>query len=300
MRDLTFIRSRPWATLYRVDAAEGRWWLKINHGLTVYEPRILSALTGLGSALVPEALTHDDEPWALIADAGTEVRAVWTGRERAEQVRLWSEVVVAYAELQQSMTLAGRPAGVPDFTPGAALTRFDEVVADLDWFGPECAPDLTPPEWDRVRGCRPYLAQAVARLAGGLAPSIQHDDLHDANVLSDGERARIIDWGDAVWAHPFQTMLITLDSLAATWRVSVEDADVRRVRDAYVDAWRGPGWSIAELREQLQLARRTGGLTRAACWIRALGTPVVARELDSADAPAHWMVRLADALTPSG
>ncbi len=36
---------------------------------------------------------------------------------------------------------------------------------------------------------------------------VQHDDLHLANVYAEGERLRVLDWGDASVSHPFASLV---------------------------------------------------------------------------------------------
>jgi hypothetical protein len=91
-------------------------------------------------------------------------------------------------------------------------------------------------------------------------------------------------------------LLITLDVLASQLDCNRDDPWLAPVRDAYLEVWRTGGESTAELHRELDLAVRTGGLARAAAWRRALGSPEAGRQLDFADAVAHWMVRLAQAL----
>jgi hypothetical protein len=57
------------------------------------------------------------------------------------------------------------------------------------------------------------VATVADELAGfGIAATIQHDDLHGGNVFSGPAGIRFFDWGDAVVAHPFGSMLATLHS----------------------------------------------------------------------------------------
>jgi len=85
------------------------------------------------------------------------------------------------------------------------------------------------------------LAEVARRLADGLPPTVQHDDLHDGNVFTRDGRTMLIDWGDAVFAHPFGTLLVTRGVLAAQLEVTADDAQLRRVTDAYLEAWRTGG-----------------------------------------------------------
>ena len=103
--------------------------------------------------------------------------------------------------------------------------------------------------------------------ASPLPPSLDHNDLHDRNVLvgEDGG-LRYYDWGDSVVAHPFAAMLVPLDLVRRAARAR---AGFVRARDAYLDVFadRGPR---TELAETLTLACRVATIARALTWHRAL------------------------------
>ena len=295
--EVTHLRARPWAEIWRLDAATGRWWLKVNAAGTAYEARLLPELARMGSSLVPDSRSHPTEPWCLVADAGQSARDALQGAEPNGRIGFWTGVLPQYADLQRSAEPAAlRSIGMPDLSAGVLLDRFDEVTTDQRWFTADVAPELSRNDWEQIRGCRPLLAEAAARLVDARPATVQHDDLHDANVFGGPAGVRIIDWGDASLAHPFGTLLITLDVLAAQLECPRDDPQLSLVRDAYLEVWRTGGESTAEQHRELDLAVRTGGLARAAAWRRALGSPEAGQQLDFADAVAHWMVRLAQAL----
>ncbi len=295
--DWTFLRTRPWAAVWRADTADGTWWLKVNSPGTGYEPRLLDTLATLDSPVLPRSIVHPDEPWALIADAGRSARDTLAEADVDRRIDFWIGVVTAYAGLQQAaagLDLLG--AGVPDYRPESLVDRFDEVVADRRWLDPAVAVGLDPTELGRVPEARSRLVAAAAALADSMPSTVEHGDLHDANVFVRDGRTLIIDWGDTAYAHPFHTLLITLDVLAAQLDCTADDPRLRRVADAYLECWRIGGESTAALREQLDLARRTGALARAGSWRRALDRPGLAPEADSDDAVAYWLLRLVHAL----
>jgi hypothetical protein len=295
--EVSHLRSRPWAEIWRVDSAIGRWWLKVNTAGTAYEARLPTELSRTGSSLVPYSLSHPTEPWCLVADSGLSARDDLQGAESGARIAFWTPVMAGYAELQRmAAPEALRSVGLPDLSAAALLDRFDEVVTDRRWFAAEATPELSRKEWEQIQACRPRLAEAAAELADTRPATVQHDDLHDANVFGRADAVRIIDWGDASLAHPFGTLLITLDVLASQLQCTRHDPRLAPVRDAYLEVWRTGGESAAELHRELDLAVRTGGLARAAAWRRALGSPEAGQQLDFADAVSSWMVRLAQAL----
>ena len=159
---------------------------------------------------------------------------------------------------------------------------------------------LTEDEARRLEAVRPEHADWCAELdASGIACSVNHDDLHSDNVCvpsgTDVEGARVIDWGDAVWSHPFGTLLATLNSIAFHAGTEVTDPRVRRVRDAYLEVYAEHG-SAPERERWVRLARRTGCVTKALSYVRAFeGEP------ESAAAGEDWPVRgwLLESLDPA-
>ena len=295
--DITAVRSRPWAAVWRVETAKGAWWAKVNSEATGYEGRLLQHLAPYDESLVPRTFTASGRPWALIADAGTAAREALAGADPGVVVDFWCELLARYAHLQQSVPAADLlPLGVPDYAPSTFLEHFDELIKEESWFSPSIAPGYLPDIHRRVLSLRPLLAELAVELSAGITSTVQHDDLHSANVFTDRGQAQIIDWGDAVVTHPFLTMRVTLDVLAAELEVQRDGPELRRVIAAYLDVWQDGGVSRAELDRQLELALRVAGLVRAAGWARALGSPEAGLELDFADAVAHWLGRLADDL----
>ena len=295
--DITAVRSRPWAAVWKVDTREGRWWAKVNSPATGYEGGLLQHLTPYAGSLVPRSFAAPGRPWALIADAGVSAREALAGADRETVVEFWCGVLSRYALLQRSVPAADLlPLGVPDYAPSTFVQHFDELVEDAPWFSPEIAPDYSPGVHRRVLSIRSRLVDVADEMAAGIKPTVQHDDLHSANVFTDHGRDQIIDWGDAVVTHPFLTMRVTLGVLAAELGVRPDGPELRPLVEAYLEVWQDGGVSRAELDRQLELAVRVAGLVRAAGWARALGSPEAGLEHDVADAVAHWLGRLADDL----
>ena len=92
--------------------------------------------------------------------------------------------------------------------------------------------------------------------------TVQHDDLHGRSVHDDGERQRVMDWGDASIGQPLFS-LVRLDlSLTETAGAATRDRWFPRLRDAYLESW-GPG-----LRPAFDLAHRLGLIAHTFTWHR--------------------------------
>ncbi len=110
----------------------------------------------------------------------------------------------------------------------------------------------------------PLLRDLCAELAAtGLPDTLQHDDLHDAQVFVRDGRVRILDWGDACLTHPFLTLAVTLDGVLA-WGLDDEEAseDTTPYLESYLAGWAGAG-SPDQLVAASRAARRLGWACRA-------------------------------------
>jgi len=101
----------------------------------------------------------------------------------------------------------------------------------------------------RLRAFAPRFAELCAELAArGVSETIQHDDLHGANVYRRDGTLRILDWGDSCVSYPFLSFYVTFVHL----ELPPDDPWLARLRDAYLEPWGRP----AELRETFELAQR--------------------------------------------
>ncbi len=92
--------------------------------------------------------------------------------------------------------------------------------------------------------------------------TIQHDDLHDAQVFVRDGRYRFLDWGDACVSHPFFSLAVTLDGVIAWGVDDLEGSEpTEPFRDAYLEAFRGR--TANDLVSLSSTGRRLGWLCRA-------------------------------------
>ena len=176
----------------------------------------------------------------------------------------WHTVITEYARAQR--TLAGhvdalRASGVRETSP-ATLPRLARDLLDELSARPVEDGGLDEQQAGRLAALLPAYGEWCAELAAsGIPVSINHDDLHSGNICWNGDGPRIIDWGDAVLGHPFGTLLVTLNSLAWSAGIEIDDPRVVAVRDAYLDEFADVGSHEDRVR-WTQLARRTGCVSR--------------------------------------
>ncbi|MEV4466830.1 phosphotransferase [Micromonospora echinofusca] len=265
-------RVRPWSLVWRVPTDAEDVWFKANNPGTRHEAALLGALARLvpGRVLDPVAVDAG-RGWSLLPDGGPTLRAA-LGGDRSVLTR-WERVLPAYADLQRAVAPAAGELlalGVPDHRPEALPELFGALLDDEESLLLGAEDGLSAEAYGRLRAHRSAFAEDCRRLAdSGVAPTVQHDDLHDGNVFVAGDGYRFFDWGDASVAHPFGTLLVTLNSVADAFGLPEGDPALARLRDAYLEPW-SDGHDQATLREAARLAVRVTRVSRALSWRRAL------------------------------
>jgi hypothetical protein len=245
--------DRPWATVMRVPVAGGVTWFKACSQVQAFEPRLTAELYARWPDRVTEVLAVDEtRRWLLLGDAGIAVG------ERGNPPEAWLEALPYYAELQKGETAyavdhIGR--GVPDLRMAALPAGYKRLLASEL---PVARDDV-----NRLRDYAPRFAELCAALAElGIQESVQHDDLHMANLYSDGAKLRVVDWGDSSIGHPFFSLVVTFRFLEEVNHLAPDDRWFRTLRDAYLEPW-GSG-----LEEAFEIAIRVGWFAHAIAWTR--------------------------------
>ena len=293
---------RPWSTVLRIPTDGGPVWAKALGPGTAHEAALLAAFAAWGSAGIVAPLAVDTElGWILSPDGGPTLRQTRPDGSGDHDLDAWERIIRDYAALQRSsetrvddLTAAGVPDGRPA-TVAATLRALvdDEDLWDLDLQDPEDRAAVAAAR-PRLTALLPWVADVAAELRElGIASTIQHDDLHGGNIFVGPDGVRFFDWGDAVVAHPFGTLTVTLNSIAHHAGLAPTDPGLVRVRAAYLETWTDVAPRV-DLERQLDLAIELGRIARAAAWKRALrGVP--ADELEGhGGAPAAWLADLVE------
>jgi hypothetical protein len=268
--DVDQFHSYPWATAIRVPTTAGQVWFKACIDELAHEVATLELLSARRPDLVPRVLASDRaRGWLLLEDAGERMREL---ESNPGQLGRWEEAVALYAQLQLDVAPdADRfaAAGVPD-RRGSTAAQFARVLEDERATKPPTDEPLDDTEIERLRALVPRLVAEEEELdALGLPYTIQHDDLHDANVfVRDGEY-RIIDWGDACVANPLLSLTIALAVVAYRFGVEADSPEVARVRDAYLEPFTGLSTS-QELLRALDSVNRVGYACNTIKWYEVM------------------------------
>ena len=286
----------PWSTVLRVPTAEGPVWFKASARGTAYEVPLLTALGSWCPKRVLVSLAADaDRGWLLLPDGGTTLRVAQGGQT---DVAHWEKVLVEYAELQRLLAARAEEMvalGVPDLRPAALPGHLADLLADEPALMVDEPDGITSADLARLRSEQDRFAQSCGELAAtGVPSSVQHDDLHDANIFLpyDGSGPyRVFDWGDASVAHPFTTLLVTLRVVAHFGKLPNGAPELFRLRDAYIEAWTGEH-DRSTLLEACRLALLTGPLGRALSYRRSLLDATPSARARHGDGVPGWLVDL--------
>ena len=295
---------RPWSTAFRIPTDHGPAWLKATGPGPAYEGPLLDVFAARGIRRVPLPLAvHPDRPWLLLDDAGPTLRQTRPDGSGDHDLGAWERILAEYAELQRSLDSndaveAMLGAGMPDGRPAALPGELARLLEDDSWWE-----RLTDEEREEgavarrtLRGQLPDVAALADELAAlGIAPSVQHDDLHGGNILVGPEGDRFFDWGDAVVAHPFATLTVTFNSIAHKLELPPDDPAFMRLETVYLAAWDGVA-PLVDLHRAAAIARVLGCIGRALAWERSL-SGLEDDEMDGfGDGVAGWLVEFAGRL----
>ncbi|PWW64050.1 phosphotransferase family enzyme [Actinokineospora spheciospongiae] len=231
-------RVRPWSVVLTAPTDAGPVWLKATAPGTAFEAGLYELLPGIAPDHVVAPIATDPDRGLLLLPHREPLRD-------ADLV----DVLPVYAEFQRAVAphvdrvLA---AGVADMRAPVMPERFAEARRVIG----------TSPE---LAGFADTFGAWCARLAEStVPPSLDHNDLHADNFLVG---PRFYDWGDAVVAHPFASLLVPLQ------QVGPEERD--RVRDAYLEVFDDLA-PRADLVATAELACRVAVVARALVWHRAV------------------------------
>ena len=262
---------RPWSTVLLVPTQSGNLYFKASGPMFAHETALTAALSHWHPGAIPQVLAADTErSWMLLADGGVRMRTLL---QEDRDLRHWQRVIPSYVGLQIAMAERAEALlemGLPDRCLAALRAQVERLLANTDALLIGQENGLSAEEYQRLRDFLPQLAPLCEQLAAyGLPETLQHDDLHDGNILVAGGRYLIFDWGDSCISHPFFSLLVILRSAANTLGLPDDAPELHSLRDLYLDAWnfRLPP---ADRQTAFALAYRLGMLCRVLTWYRLI------------------------------
>ncbi|HYF63086.1 MAG TPA: hypothetical protein VD886_09765 [Herpetosiphonaceae bacterium] len=265
------LHIRPWSTVLRAPTTAGDAYFKAVAPLLAHEVALTAALAGWVPAATLAPLAADAERgWLLLPDGGATLRPIIRADRDAGH---WERALPAYAAAQIALaehTSAMLALGVPDRRPGALPGLYARLLASLPALEVESEYALGADELGRLHVSHGLIEELCARLEAGAIPaSLNHGDLHDANVFMGDGRPRFFDWGDASLSHPFVSLRTVFVSVEIALDLPDGGAAGLPLRDSYLEPWRRFAPAAAVL-ETFRLAQRIAPLVSALSWQRAV------------------------------
>ena len=250
------VHDRPWSTVIRVPTGVGNVFFKAVAPPLRHEAALTELLGSRRPDCIPPPLAVDrGRGWLLMEDGGQTMRDLI---ERERDLRRWHDVLPLYASVQIDLAADMNELlalGVPDLRLAVLPAKVEAVLDEIV--------ELPDEERRRIEGSLPWVREACEELAAaGIPETIQHDDLHDAQVFVRDGRYLLLDWGDACVSHPFFSLAVTLDGVIAWGVDDVQGSEpTEPFRDAYLEPFRGR--TTGDLVALSETARRLGWLCRA-------------------------------------
>jgi hypothetical protein len=261
------VRVWEFSQVLALETAGGRFYFKARPASGAHEAPLTKRLAERHPASTPDVIAIEpDRHWLLMrATAGRDLMEVG-------DLARWEAAASPVADMQidwlegadELAALGCRRQSLPELE-----AEVGPLIDDAALLQPALADGLSDTEVAALHRRRPDLEALCRELAGhGVPSSIEHGDLWAANIIAAEGSSVVIDWEDAVVAHPFFSPALLVLSLHYTDAlIHVPDA-ARRLRDAYLGPWtrRGPlvRWSARRLEEVFDLAGRVAMLHYAA------------------------------------
>jgi hypothetical protein len=260
------IQLRAWSTstVLRVRTAAGDYYFKAVPRSGGQEAALTSYLAEHFPNVVPAVIAADlERGWLLLAAC--------RGRklEQVADMALWERAATRYGRLQVDCVGradALRALGCQSRDLAALASSIAELALDTGALGPERPGGLTETELRRFRALVPKLRQRCEGLAAcGIPDSLEHGDLWPGNVICDAETCAVIDWEDALIAHPFFSLAPLTAGLVGTGLGTAEN--VVRLQRAYAVGFESLA-PPSRLRRAMELALPLSFLDMAARYRR--------------------------------
>jgi hypothetical protein len=256
----------PWSTVLRMPTAEGDLYLKAASVSGTFEPALTVLLAERFPDRIAEPVAIDVERgWMLTREAGTRLREQM---QSAADLHHWETLLPAYADLQIQLSSNADELlalGVPDTRLSAIPSLLEGLLDDPEALMLDLPDGLTSDELSQLRERLPEIGAMCHELTDyGIPETLQHDDFNDGNVFVRDGRHVFFDWGDSCVSHPFNTLVVTLRTVAMRFDLEPGGRDLLRLRDAYLE----PFGERESLLEAFELAYAVGTIGRALAWHR--------------------------------
>ncbi len=255
---ITQIRARSRACVYRIDTSAGRLYFKAVPEMFRQEPRLSRWLNEGFPKRTPRIMAlNEEEGWMLIRDFGRETL------EQCPDEDCIRKSLSAFGAMQAQLTVdmeAIRALGVPERRLSTIIGEIDSFAAEI----PASYPDLfTASDYALLRDALPLLKQMCLDLEElGIPHSLEHGDFSlEHVVVSEGGQEVFFDWANATISHPFFSYCTFSDKLRDSYPALTGETE-QSLADEYLRHWRSFADETA-LSQALIVARPLAALHQA-------------------------------------
>ncbi|WP_226537354.1 phosphotransferase [Fictibacillus halophilus] len=280
---LTEVKKTDFSLVLLVQVNTGNLYFKATRFSTHHE----AAVSRYFHTMYPGKSTEivriqETEGWLLMKElGGVPIRQL-------KDKEIWKAALTEYAQLQVSeiSNIDGLSSmNVPNRT---LSTMKKEIIQHLEGM---CDTGLSTEEKEAVMNLQPALIAMCDELEQ-LVPvhSIDHGDLHSANIQYVNGKLVFLDWGDSSITHPFFSTRVFWNSL---YELVDNDSDWLKVIDEfrphYLKAWTTIA-SMEKLEKALKISDQLACVHRAISWYSYLN-PSVADQSEYKK-PSQWLQAL--------
>ncbi len=286
------IHNRPWSTIVRIPTGETNLFFKATAGYAAHEIPLCAYLSTLATSATPQLIAlRPDQPWLIMRDGGQRLREILIAQPDWShwQILLPHFAALQIAAAQRDELLA---LGLPDRSLENLPRLYADLIAHSDLYQPDAENGLSDADYQRLHDLIPLVTQKAQQMAAYAVPqSVNHGDLHDANIFYNHGQYAFYDWGDSSFSHPFFSLRTAYVSAETRFDLEENAPELDRLRDAYLPAWR-EFETDANLHTLFGLAQELWAITSSLTWYQAIN----ALDSDSRKDYAHVLPSLAQEL----
>jgi hypothetical protein len=289
-RPVELLHKRLWSALAKLETSDGILYFKALAPHFHFEVPVSKALAEWQPANSLRLLASDSEQgWMLSWEAGQTLRSL---TRSPEQLPHWYTLLPRYAEFQIELASKSDQLlawGMPDRRLQSLPTLYQELLGKDDQLLIGHEDGLSEQDYQKLQAGIGEFSQLCAQLDSyGLPVTLVHEELHENNVLFDGERHIFMDWSDASVGHPFFTLIVTLRATAYWLKIDPNGPELARMRDAYLEPFTRFA-TRAQLDDAAKLALRLGMFNRALSWSNTIDVSSEEHRAENLDAVPSWL-----------
>ncbi len=279
------IKATDLSLVLRVPTDQGDIYFKATTGAASHEARLSLYLYRLLGQKVSSIIATDEQRhWLLMRDIGgrrlRELRDEMTWKRAIEDYASIQLLMVAHVDALISM-------GVPDRRLPVLRQEIEQHLAGM------CSTGLSSEETVNVMALQPELMRMCDQIDGSIPASLDHGDLHSANIHVRDEEVVFFDWGDASVTHPFFSTAVFWNALEELVdSESVWPQMVQKFKPYYLAAW-SKYTTQEELARMSAISDQLASVYRALSWYLYIN-PTRKDVKDTYRRPAQWLQILLD------